>query len=315
MKRPATDVLRRGFDNALANWQLILIRIAESIVFIGIFIAAVLAAFVPLAVSIGLNLKDWSLDQSVDLPSVLLEIFAAHWMVLVYMFLIASFVLLLVVAIHSFVAAGCALVYVDAERRTSALATPQRQQFRSFTGQRWFGGGKDGWWTVFWIYNIAWGVAGLVMCAPLVVVLALMLAVRGTGTGPVIATGCIGAAVSVMFMIVVGIVTNIWGEKAVVDAMARNLGAGAALRSSWREMRTDTARHLGIAIVMIAIAIGGSMFLSSFSWIGMMNHSRGFTFATLPLRFSASFAQTLFSSAVGAWFLASFAGLAVESRE
>ena len=31
MKRPITDALRRGFDSALANWQLIVLRIAENI--------------------------------------------------------------------------------------------------------------------------------------------------------------------------------------------------------------------------------------------------------------------------------------------
>ena len=39
MRRSATEVLRRGFDSTLANWPLILIRIAEGIVFVGIVIA------------------------------------------------------------------------------------------------------------------------------------------------------------------------------------------------------------------------------------------------------------------------------------
>lgn len=314
MKRPATEILRRGFNNALANWPLILIRIAEGIVFIGIIIGAAIAAVVPLVISIGLSRATWS-ENPADAAEAVLDALSLHWMVFVYIFFIISFVMLLLVAIHSFVAAGCALVFVDGERRTSALPAAQRQDFRSFTGQRWFAGGRDGWWTVFWIYNIAWGVGGLIMCIPLVAVVAAMLAFRGGGAAPVVATGCIGAAVSLMFMILVAIVTNIWTEKAVVDTMARNLGAGRALSSSWREMRTDTARHLAVAIVLMAIAFAGSMFLSSFSWIGMLNRSAGFSFAMLPLRFSASFAQTLFSGAVGAWFLASFAGLAVESRE
>jgi len=314
LKRTASEILRRGFNNALANWQLILIRIAEGIVFLGIGIAAVFAAFVPLAVSIGLNVHDWSVDEAVDIPTVLLDVFARHWIVLVYMFLIASVVLLVIIAIHSFVDAGAALIYVDAERRTKALPAATRDDFRSFTGERWMKGGSSGWWTVFWIYNLGWGAGGLIMMIPLLVVAVAMLALRGSGPGAMLATGCTGGAVSLMFLILVAIVTNVWCEKAVVDCMASSLRAGAALRTAWREMRTDTGRHLGVAIVMMAIALGGSMFLSSFSWIGAVNHSAGFSVATLPLRFSASFANTIFSTAVGAWFLASFAALAVESR-
>ena len=313
MKRNATDILRRGFNNALANWPLILIRIAEGIVFIGIVIAAIIAAVVPLVLSIGLSHKTW--NEPGDAAEAILDAVAQHWIVLVYVVLIISAVLLVLIAIHSFVAAGCSLVYVDGERRNSAIADPPRYAYRSFTGERWMKGGADGWWTVFWIYNIAWGVAGLVMVAPLLVVLAAMFALRGSGPGAVIGAGCFGAVVSGMFLIAVAIVTNIWVAKAVVDRMARNSGAAESLRSSWREMRTDTARHLAVALVMMAVAFAGSMFLSSFTWMGSMGgHNPGFSLALMPMQFSASIAHTLFSSAVGSWFLASFAGLAIDSR-
>ena len=62
------------------------------------------------------------------------------------------------------------------------------------------------------------------------------------------------------------------------------------------------------------IAFAGAMLLSSFSWMGAINHNPGFSLAMMPLRFSMSFAQSIFSAMVGAWFLASFAGLAVDSR-
>src|SRR3989442_3794108 len=60
LKRSATEVLRRGFDSTLANWPLILIRIAEGIVFVGIVIAAVVAAVVSIAVAAGLSKVDIS---------------------------------------------------------------------------------------------------------------------------------------------------------------------------------------------------------------------------------------------------------------
>lgn len=310
MRRPATEILRRGFENALANWPLILIRVAEGIVMIGIVIAAIVAAIVPLAVSIGLS--HTTVDNPADAAEAILDIFAAHWLVLLYIFFIVSFVLLLMIVIHSFVAAGCALVYVDAERRVAALAVPTRNDFRAFSGERWMTGGKDGWWPVFWIYNVAWGVGGLIMMAPLVVVIVAMLALRGVGTGAAIAAGCFGAVVSGMFMILVAIVTNIWTEKAIVDCMARSRGVMESLHSAWREIRTDTGRHVAVAIVAMAVMFAGSMLFSSFSWIGSFNHNAGLSFALLPLQFSSSIANTLFSTAVGAWLVASFAALAVE---
>src|SRR6058998_2076105 len=42
--RNTTDVLRRGLDSTLANWQLIAIRIAASILFVIIIVASIVAA-------------------------------------------------------------------------------------------------------------------------------------------------------------------------------------------------------------------------------------------------------------------------------
>ena len=58
MRRSATDVLRRGFDSTLANWPMILIRIAEGIVFVGIILVSIVAAIVPIAVSAGISRYD-----------------------------------------------------------------------------------------------------------------------------------------------------------------------------------------------------------------------------------------------------------------
>lgn len=311
MKRTATEILRRGFENTLANWPVIVIRIGEGIVLIGIVIGAVVAAVVPLVLSIGLSRT--SIENPADAPEAILEALAAHWMVFVYVFAIITVVMLLLVAIHSFVEAGCALVFVDGERRTAAMPTPLRAAFRSFTADRWIEGAKDGWWTVFWIYNVAWAVGGTIMLVPMFLVLFAVLLLHGVPAAAV-GVGCLGLVVCGMFMFVVAIVTNIWTEKAIVDCMARNSGTMDSLRSSWHELKTDAGRHIAVAVVMIAITFAGSMLLSSFSWIGNFNHNAGLNIALIPLQFSASIAQTLFSTAVGAWFLASFAALAIDRR-
>ena len=58
MKRTIFDTLRRGVDNTIANWALIVIRVVEVIVFALIAVGAALAVLIPLFVSIGLQITD-----------------------------------------------------------------------------------------------------------------------------------------------------------------------------------------------------------------------------------------------------------------
>jgi len=51
LKRSVFDILRRGFENTVANWPLILIRVGEVVVLAGVVIGAVLAAVIPVVVS------------------------------------------------------------------------------------------------------------------------------------------------------------------------------------------------------------------------------------------------------------------------
>ena len=131
MKRSATEILRRGFESTLANWPLILIRIAEGIVFVGIVIAAVVAAVVPIAVAAGLSKFDIS-GASNPAEAVTAAI-VQHWILIVYLLLILTLVLLVLVAIHSFVEAGTAQVFVDAERRAKPVTAPQHLAFTAKT--------------------------------------------------------------------------------------------------------------------------------------------------------------------------------------
>jgi KaiC/GvpD/RAD55 family RecA-like ATPase len=41
-----------------------------------------------------------------------------------------------------------------------------RVAFRTFNMDRWARGGRASWWSVFWIYNIVWGIGGLLILIP-----------------------------------------------------------------------------------------------------------------------------------------------------
>src|SRR6185437_3436976 len=98
-------------------------------------------------------------------------------------------VLAVLMAIHSFVEAGSARVFVDAERNGAGV-TRSRESFRAFNMDRWLQGGRASWWTVFWIYNIVWGVGGLILLIPLLLTLGALFLV--TETAGIVAVTCGG---------------------------------------------------------------------------------------------------------------------------
>ena len=103
----------------MANWPLIAIRIAESFLFIVMIIISIVAAIVPVAVSAGLGSFDFR--NLTDPADVVTSLVADHWMLIIYVLAVITLVLLLLVALHSFVEAANARVYVDAERNAVAL--------------------------------------------------------------------------------------------------------------------------------------------------------------------------------------------------
>ena len=309
MKRSVTDVIRRGFENTVANWPLLLIRIAEGIAMMILVVVAIVAAIIPIVVSIGV--ADIDLKTVEDPAELFMSLLASYWSVLLYLLALITVMLLIFVAIHSFVEAGCARVYVDAER----LAGPagSRDAFRIFSADRWLAGGRRDWWPVFWIYNIAWGFAGILLLAPLVVLLALILVLR---ENPALAAGvgCLGLAVSILFFIVVAVVTNIWCQKAIVVCVDRVHAASESLSEAWREFKLDAGRHIGVALILWVLMIVGSMAFATLGAGSGFYDTPGFSLAVMPMQLVSSFINTIFSAVMTSWFLASFAALGVESR-
>ncbi len=312
MRRGVFDTLRRGLDNTVANWALIVIRVVEAMVFVAIAIAAALAIIVPILVSIGIAVTDLRIP---DDPESLILSLAERWVWLLWIVLGVSVLLVVFVAVHAFVEAGCARVAVDGDRIAGPATEGPRSRYRVFSMQRWLTGGRDGWWTVFWIYNLAWGVAGLILLLPLIPTALIMLLARETP--PVLlATGCVGLALTLMLFIVVAVVTSMWTTRATADWAIEGSGAPAALSGAWAAIKADLGRHLLIALAVIVIAMAGSSFFASFSYFAafgeMFHHGAVVHVFTLPLRLLGTFFNWVFSAFVSSWYLAAFAALAVE---
>jgi len=307
--RNTTDVLRRGFDSTLANWPLIAIRIAESVLFVMIVVASIFAAIVPVGIA-----ASFSTFRNADEPSEAIAAFVTeHWPLIVYIFLVVLIVTIVLIAIHSFVEAGSARVFVDAERNATGDA-PKRDAFRAFNMDRWMQGGRASWWTVFWIYNIVWGIGGLIFLVPLILTLAAMFMV--TEAGGRLAIACSGLALTFLVVIPVSMVMALVSEKAITIAVARAASAGDAVRAGWSEIKRDFGRHFAVAFIVFAIALGGAMAISSLmtpmSIVRDVAHAPLTSIAFAPAQIVSSFAQSVFSAAVGLWFLAAYVGLTEE---
>src|SRR5207253_10801547 len=97
--RNTTDVLRRGFDSTLANWPLIAIRIAQSILFVMIVVASIFAAIVPFGIA-----ASFSNFKNLDEPAQAIATFVIeHWPLIAYIFVIVLIVTIVLVAFHAFV--------------------------------------------------------------------------------------------------------------------------------------------------------------------------------------------------------------------
>lgn len=312
MRHGVFDLLRRGLDNAMANWGLIVVRVVEIFVIVAVTIAGVLAMVVPILLSIGIRIADITTPDQVE--SAMLALMQ-KWVLLVWIFLGVSALLLVIVALHSVVTAGAARVAVDADRVAGPSVEGARSRYHVFSMARWWAGARDGWWTVFWIYNFAWGVAGLILLIPLLPTLALTIIFRETPP-LAITTGCIGLVVSVLLMIVVGVVTGMWTNRAIADWAVQRTGPAASLSGAWAAIKADFARHILIALAMIVIAIAGSSLFASFSWMAAfgeaMHDAAVVNFFTIPLRFFATLMNWIFSAFAASWALGAYAALAVE---
>jgi hypothetical protein len=313
MKRGTFDVLRRGIDNIIANWPLILIRLGEMLLFGIMAVVAVFAALAPLLVSVGIEVS--RIDTPDDFETALLALME-RWILLVWIFVAVCVLLVLFVAIHSFVEAGSARVYVDAERAAGPANLGPRSRFRTFSMDRWLSGAKSGWWPVFWIYNLAWSVAGLILLIPLLPTIAGMLLLRERPPAAV-ATGCVGLVLTGFLLIFVGAVTGMWVNRAIAEWAARGSGARESLAAGWGAFRGDLGRHVLIFLAVFVAAMAGSSFFASFSFLAAFGDAVGgnhgfFNVAMLPLRILGSLLNSAFSAIVSAWYLASYSALATE---
>jgi len=88
-------------------------------------------------------------------------------------------------------------------------------------------------------------------------------------------------------------------------------GMDTTVARAIREFRADVGRHVAVTAVMLIVSFGVALVVGSMSAMVSLGHHPG-GLMMIPMQFSSSILNSIFSAAVGAWFLACFAALAVE---
>ena len=302
------DIIKRAFDNTVANWQLLLVRIALSVAILVIALGAAVAVVIPLAISAGLSKFS---PRGADAAAILTTLVTEHWLILLYIVIVASVVLGLLCLLYSFAQSGSARIYLDAEAAAGGAVVPGRDRFAVFDPQRWFQGAVQGSWRVFWIYNIGWTVALATILVPLVFVPVIIY--LGGGSTMAIVAGCgLLLLIGALFLLLV-LMTDAVIWKAIAIAIGRDIGAVDSLRAAIGDFRADFSRNFTVVFIMLVVHIGGTAILGIMSIAGSMGQRMpGISLVFVPTQIVSSLVQAVFSAFMESWVLAAFIALDAE---
>lgn len=303
--RPIGEIFRRGMESAIANWPLILIRVAEAMAMIVLAVAVIVLAVVPVVLAGGL------VAASQD-PEAIVESLAAAPLLVLYLAVVVTLLMGVLVLLHSFVMGGVMHVYVEAERRAPDAGFT-RASYAAFTPDLWWQGAKRFAWRFFWIYNLTWGLYSLLLLVPLVPI--ALLAVLSGETGAAVAVTCLGIALVTLFAVVLALPVWIWSQLALLASVRDDLGAIRSLKAAWPLLRQHPGAYALVFVVFLAISMTVGGVAAGFS-IGLdfAGQSEAFGLALLPIQVMLSLVQSVLSALLGAWMLASLAAVAVPGR-
>lgn len=291
--RSPVDLTIRSFKSAIANWQLVVMRMAEGVIFFFLIIMALLATIIPVAVKAGLG--KFKIDDTENFIQALTQFLDEQRGLIIWTLGVLFLVGCVMAVVHSLIVAGSARVYLDAERAPG-------DAFDVFHGETFWAAARHGFWRVFWIYNLAWALALLLLLLPVMFALIVILAMQGTPGSVIIAVVIFGG--SLALSIPIGIVTSVWVGRAIIDGERSQLSAREALRVARFAIRTDLGAHVVVVLLIMVVSIFAIFFLSGVS------SAFSSVDAYWPMQWMSSLAQTIAGSLASAWMLAGFAALA-----
>ncbi|MFN2443115.1 MAG: hypothetical protein ABR517_10575 [Thermoanaerobaculia bacterium] len=305
--RSIGEIFRRGMESTIANWPLILIRVAESIAMIAVIVATVFVAVVPLFVGAAAGMPSFD-----DPDSLARWVLGVSPLLVLFLLIVITLVFGLAVLLHAFVQGGVFGVFAEAERRGTEGAG--RDFFRVFTPEMWWRDSKRFAWSFFWIYNIVWGIAALVMLLPLIP--ALIGAILLRDSEMLLIPTCLGIAATVAVGLLAGLVAIIWSHVAFAEAVRTGAGARESLRLAGVRLRQRPGAILLVVVSYFAISMVVGGFVGGFAFgLDAANVIPGVGVAFIPFRIVLSLLNTLVSAAFGCWMTAAIVAVVFPPRE
>lgn len=305
--RELGEIFRRGMESTIANWPLVLIRVAETIAIVMIVIGTFAVAVIPLFVGAATGLP--SLEDPEEIQRWLMGVSP---LLVLYVFVLFTVVFGLAVLLHAFVQAGVFGVLAVAERQAPERGA--RAWFRAFTPELWWAESKRWVWPMFWIYNIVWGVAALVTLIPLIPALLGAIALRESEM--IVLPACLGIATTVAVGLLAAFVGIIWSHVAFAEVVRTGAGAIAAVRQAGARLRARPGALFLVAVAYFALSMGVGMFVGGFTiGIDTANVVPGLAVVFLPLRIVLSLLNSLISAAFGCWMAAAVIAAVFPPRE
>lgn len=302
------SAIQRGFDNAVANWPLLLIRIAENVALLVLIVLGILAVVVP----IGLTGAFFEELVAENPEEVLEAVLGKALLPALFAVLVFSVILVVGLAIHSFVQAGVIGVYAEGERQAAHGANLHRNRFKVFTPEKWVSCARRDWWPYFIIYNVIWGVWGLILLVPLLVIVPAMWLTRDEPE-MMLPLACGGLALVVLLMVVTGFLAHLWCTVAIV-LRTSGRSTAAAMGEGWRLTLRRAAPLIVIAIIAIVVSFAAASGVSVGAFgLGIISSIPGFGLVTLPMQVAISFLQSAVSIVVYGWFLAAVVSVVISS--
>jgi hypothetical protein len=249
MRLTGIDSLQRGITNLLANWELVLVNLAQN------FTVSVLmvAGLVPIVLAVGVGplraLIEFDLEHG-RLPAEAMEQLTATILDSSGQLLLAALVGTVVwsvgLLVLAYFQAGTFGVLADAEHR-APLPTSKRKDFRLFSLSRFRVWADTFMWRFFWIINLFIALA----MVPLLIfgafaILALWLASAGS-VGGAVTIGCLG----VVGVVALSFIFSLWWQLAMAAAVAGS-------SSFWLSIRQGSSvlwRRFGAVLVLVLLAM------------------------------------------------------------
>lgn len=308
--RTTGEACRRGMESAVANWPLVLIRIAEGIATLFLAIGLIVAAVMPVVFAGATG----SLTEIFANPETMERVLTGlSPLVALYAIFVLALIFGVAIAVHAFVQGGVIGVYLMADRRAPE-GSRSRAHFRAFEPELWWSEALRNGWRFFWIYNVIWGAFGLVLLIPLLAIL-LLLMVFPENPGALVVT-CLVTGLVMVLGIVLTIVVFIWSQVVLIEAARSGSGVFESIRRSRELARGRVGTIVLVSAIFFVLSFTVGSVVAGFSFgIGMMGSVPGLEMAFIPFRILISLLNSIVSAAFGAWLLAALVASVGGPRE